>query len=76
MWQGYYSGASQWFDLQLRRPAMFRRRLSLTRGFSLDLKPESVQLFVSYNLGYIHSGLNSSNPLETDILLPHSHIPS
>ena len=39
-------------------------------------KPECMQLFVSYNLGYIHSGLNSSNPLETDILLPHSHIPS
>ena len=36
MWQGYYSGASQWFDLQLQRPAVFRRRLSLTGGFSLD----------------------------------------
>ena len=52
--------------------------LLLTGGFSLDSRSSGVLalFFVSYNLGYIHSGSNSSNPLETDILLPHSHIPS
>lgn len=72
---GMYSGAFQPSALQPWRPATLSRRFC-TNGFSLDFgNCGLLSVFVSCDLGYIHSLPNSSNLLETDIRLPHSHIP-